>query len=392
MSINVEPRQVAIPIPKNWDPAVTYSPWIVWDPNVPEDIRKTYVSDFILRELVEIRPIQQAATDTSNVTGNTESRTSNEKYVTVTSGQQSSDSAQQQYGLFAKVDMPKGAFLGEYVGRIVHEDFLQKEKDVALYYCSNKYGNFYIDASSVGNETRFIRVVKEEYNMLLQMLNLDGKWRAWFEIIREIKSGEELTVAAWTCRFFGQPEGNILPRQYQHINHLVYDSRLSEEVVSYLEEVNTLEALVEIRIIQDPSHPCNGQRGLFALRDLPSGIFIGEYCGIAIHQLDSEGLLNNQYLADYDNMYHNYAGHIRIDAQNIGNETRYINDFRGIKDSNGAPNARFNKVWLDRMRCMVEIIDFVPKDKEITVDYGEQYWSLKRHLLTPSYRNLMQSQ
>jgi SET domain-containing protein len=163
-------------------------------------------------------------------------------------------------------------------------------------------------------------------------------------------------------------------------------------VVSYLEEVNTLEALVEIRIIQDPSHPCNGQRGLFALRDLPSGIFIGEYCGIAIHQLDSEGLLNNQYLADYDNMYHNYAGHIRIDAQNIGNETRYINDFRGIKDSNGAPNARFNKVWLDRMRCMVEIIDFVPKDKEITVDYGEQYWSLKRHLLTPSYRNLMQSQ
>jgi hypothetical protein len=56
------------------------------------------------------------------------------------------------------------------------------------------------------------------------------------------------------------------------------------------------------------------------LRDLPSGIFIGEYCGVIVYHTNSDEQLNNHYLADYDNMYHKYVGHIRIDAQNIGKD------------------------------------------------------------------------
>jgi hypothetical protein len=133
----------------------------------------------------------------------------------------------------------------------------------------------------------------------MHLLNLDGKLHVWIELIEEIESGEELTVAAWTCQFFGQQEGNTLPFHYQHINgmklyishsrnltfhfsinenvlcltslcfsllsslyilffiysELRYDPHLSEEMIDSLQRINTLEDWVEIRIIDDPSHP-----------------------------------------------------------------------------------------------------------------------------------------
>jgi hypothetical protein len=91
MFFDSENRFVDVPLPKNWDPAVKYSPWIVWDHNVPQDILKTYTSDFLLRELVEIKPIPNP----------------NSNDVNNTSTQKMSTSTRQQYGLFAKVNMPK---------------------------------------------------------------------------------------------------------------------------------------------------------------------------------------------------------------------------------------------------------------------------------------------
>jgi hypothetical protein len=46
-----------------------------------------------------------------------------------------------------------------------------------------------------------------------------------------------------------------IPHLSIRLTELVYDPRLSEEMVEHLQKINTLEELVQIRIIDDPSHP-----------------------------------------------------------------------------------------------------------------------------------------
>jgi hypothetical protein len=79
----------------------------VWDSSVPEDIKKTYISDFSLSELVEVKPISQPQQQPQPQLPLSEfdSTTSiNNKHH---HAQCSSPSSSQQYGLFSKVKMPK---------------------------------------------------------------------------------------------------------------------------------------------------------------------------------------------------------------------------------------------------------------------------------------------
>ncbi|KAB8294090.1 hypothetical protein EYC80_009544 [Monilinia laxa] len=111
--------------------------------------------------------------------------------------------------------------------------------------------------------------------------------------------------------------------------------------------------LVKITPINDPSHPANGQCGLFATRDLKPGTFILQYIG-EVHapmprELEDEKLrkeVERHEKSDYD-LSLDREGGIGVDAQGNGNEARFINDFRGVTigGERARVNAEFKEIW-----------------------------------------------
>ncbi|KAF4978594.1 hypothetical protein FZEAL_5043, partial [Fusarium zealandicum] len=96
--------------------------------------------------------------------------------------------------------------------------------------------------------------------------------------------------------------------------------------------------LVKIQHITDPSHPANGQNGLFAAQNLPAGSFILAYLG-CVH---SGGASSTE--SDYD-LWLDRGADAAVDAAREGNEGRYVNDFRGVAER---ANAEFRTVWCER--------------------------------------------
>ncbi|KAF1985804.1 hypothetical protein K402DRAFT_413086 [Aulographum hederae CBS 113979] len=138
-------------------------------------------------------------------------------------------------------------------------------------------------------------------------------------------------------------------------------------------------ALVQISPISDPAHPAKGQHGLLAAQHLPPDSFILFYLGHvhAKEDADSE--------SDYDLSLDRELG-IGVDATMMGNEARFINDYRGIASR---PNAEFRNVWADsggmlEKRMAVFVFSAgksgkrskgVAKGEEILVSYGKGFWT-----------------
>ncbi|TGO86014.1 hypothetical protein BPOR_0343g00080 [Botrytis porri] len=109
--------------------------------------------------------------------------------------------------------------------------------------------------------------------------------------------------------------------------------------------------LVKITSISDPSHPANGQSGLFATRDLKPGTFVLQYIG-EVHAPSSladekiKKLVEWHEKSDYD-LSLDREGGIGVDAQGKGNEARFINDFRGVTigGERARVNAEFKEIW-----------------------------------------------
>jgi hypothetical protein len=84
--------------------------------------------------------------------------------------------------------------------------------------------------------------------------------------------------------------------------------------------------------------------------------------------------------SDYD-LWLDRDAAIAVDAARSGNEARFINDYRGIRDG---PNAEFKEVWSVRhqQRCMAVFVLpagkkgkwSIPKGGEILVSYGKGFW------------------
>jgi hypothetical protein len=106
---------------------------------------------------------------------------------------------------------------------------------------------------------------------------------------------------------------------------------------------------VKITLISDPSHPARGQSGLFATKHLKPGSFILLYLGNVHPESDVEAKKS-----DYDLWLDRDAG-IAVDAARCGNEARFVNDYRGVRDR---PNAEFREVWSVRHqeRCMAVFV------------------------------------
>ncbi|KAE8453460.1 hypothetical protein EG329_010321 [Mollisiaceae sp. DMI_Dod_QoI] len=150
--------------------------------------------------------------------------------------------------------------------------------------------------------------------------------------------------------------------------------------------------LVKITPITSPSHPANGQCGLFANKDLKPGTFILQYIG-EIHatpqnsnsDADLSATIDPHAESNYDLSLDRDHG-IGIDADKKGNEARFINDYRGIAEK---PNAEFKEVWDERRKERGMGVWVLPEGKsgkgkgirkgeEVLVSYGRGFWGARK--------------
>ncbi|KAJ8596468.1 hypothetical protein M405DRAFT_928758 [Rhizopogon salebrosus TDB-379] len=125
---------------------------------------------------------------------------------------------------------------------------------------------------------------------------------------------------------------------------------------------------VRIRRISEPSHPARGQNGLFAVRKIPSRSHIIDYIG-EVH-------CRSRADSDYDlSLFRSQNGdNVGVDASAMGNEARFINDYRGIR---GKPNAVFveNRTPQGELRISIwSSASPIRKGDEILVSYGKSWW------------------
>lgn len=143
-------------------------------------------------------------------------------------------------------------------------------------------------------------------------------------------------------------------------------------------------ANVKITPISDPKHPACGQAGLFATRPLPPGSLILPYLG-EIHPSDSALHASS----DYD-LWLDRSGDVAVDAARMGNEARFVNDYRGVPGA-VRPNAEFCEVWDVRRGEKTMGVFVLPmgkkekgkgggitKGQEILVSYGRGFWGKRR--------------
>ncbi|EOA85150.1 hypothetical protein ACJQWK_06643 [Exserohilum turcicum] len=137
---------------------------------------------------------------------------------------------------------------------------------------------------------------------------------------------------------------------------------------------------VKITPVSDPAHPAHGQHALCANQQLSPGAFILPYLGYVHDQHDTNET------SDYDLSLDRELG-IGVDASSMGNEARFINDYRGVA---AAPNAEFCDIHVDigsgkvEKRVGVFVLGAgksgkrakgIPRGHEILVSYGKGFWS-----------------
>lgn len=145
-------------------------------------------------------------------------------------------------------------------------------------------------------------------------------------------------------------------------------------------------ANVKITPITDAQHPACGQAGLFAARALPAGSLILPYIG-ELHPADAAAHSSS----DYD-LWLDRGGDVAVDAARMGNEARFVNDYRGVPGA-VRPNAEFGEVWDVRRGEKGMAVFVLPvgkkakgkgggggiaKGQEILVSYGRGFWEKRR--------------
>lgn len=141
---------------------------------------------------------------------------------------------------------------------------------------------------------------------------------------------------------------------------------------------------VKITPISDTKHPACGQAGLFAIRPLLPGCLILPYLG-EVHPSDSALHASS----DYD-LWLDRSGDVAVDAARMGNEARFVNDYRGVPGV-VRPNAEFCEVWDARKGEKAMGVFVLPvgkrekgkgggiaKGQEILVSYGRGFWGKRR--------------
>ncbi|KAJ7293235.1 hypothetical protein C8J57DRAFT_1268463 [Mycena rebaudengoi] len=165
------------------------------------------------------------------------------------------------------------------------------------------------------------------------------------------------------------------PAEIRYISASVYHSSVPDVVrgteCRKTRDIASHPSLVAIRRITTSTHPACGQFGLFAARKIPAKEHIVDYFG-EIHCEERKD-------SDYDlSLFRDptLGINVGIDANKMGNESRFVNDYRGIQDK---PNA----VFVDRMasgelRIGIWSSRNIKKGEEILVSYGKGWWQARK--------------
>ena len=160
-------------------------------------------------------------------------------------------------------------------------------------------------------------------------------------------------------------------------------------------------ANIRITAIEEAAHPAYQQFGLFATRVHLPDTFICLYLGM-VYSTASESIVSTDTAdstshpkSDYDLSLDRDLG-LAVDAATMGNEARFINDYRGIADR---PNAEFRDVIVKakdgkkergvgvfvkamkkakKRKSKKEDGIGIRKGEEIVVSYGRGFWSARR--------------
>lgn len=194
-------------------------------------------------------------------------------------------------------------------------------------------------------------------------LDEQGRMRAFEHIDESIIDGNE-----WGCddpRWVPQLENGRAMIKHKEDN---YRCRVGtcEKLQSDDPAVNECEcfptlfgcAVRQIRAVQVVGDKDGKNNSLQALKEINRGWGIGEYVGLVTKGLRSEDVMG---MGEGDRTY-------QISQKHIGNYTRFVNH-------SCDPNAEWQTfIWMDTERCIL-VSKEVKINTEITVDYGDKYWS-----------------
>mmetsp|Transcript_10704 Transcript_10704/g.23701 ORF Transcript_10704/g.23701 Transcript_10704/m.23701 type:complete len:362 (+) Transcript_10704:122-1207(+) len=134
---------------------------------------------------------------------------------------------------------------------------------------------------------------------------------------------------------------------------------------------------VYFKRITDPDHPAHGEFGLYcAVPHAPPGSWLLDYVGHVTLGEDQDK--ESDYVSDFGE-----KSELACDANNYGNEARFLNDFRNTgKHPNVEFNTRRDKNGELRQGVFVKLkkdakgegFDGVKQDEELLVSYGKSYW------------------
>ena len=126
---------------------------------------------------------------------------------------------------------------------------------------------------------------------------------------------------------------------------------------------------VEVRRITDGTHPACGEHGLFAARRLAYGARALDYVG-AVSTAEGEDR-SSDYVCEFG-----ADGELALDALRVGNEARFINDFR---NTGRRPNVEFRLRRSARAAEMRQGVYVCAKEgvragDELLISYGKPFW------------------
>ncbi|THH32107.1 hypothetical protein EUX98_g2085 [Antrodiella citrinella] len=176
------------------------------------------------------------------------------------------------------------------------------------------------------------------------------------------------------------------PPNLQYLDALTYHSSVPADIRSIINPglqrsglgAHASRSSVAIRPIVDPAHPANGQSGLFATKKIPPRTHILYYLG-EVH-------CDDRPESDYDlSLYRTRTGvSVGVDASRMGNEARFINDFRGVKLK---PNAVLKDQRIAAGDLCIGIwsgTEVIKKGEEILISYGKGFWKGVKKDATPA--------
>jgi len=147
---------------------------------------------------------------------------------------------------------------------------------------------------------------------------------------------------------------------------------------------------LQLKKIEDPQHPCCGERGVFAKRTIPEGLVFWPYAGVATTntKLDAlQGAFHLHNIYSWDHTKKTAPGeNVAFDGLLVRGVLGYVNHYRDV------PRARHaNVLPVDNVEITTHgggrlpLVLYVTSEKisigeELLVDYGERYFSILKPL------------